>query len=348
VSEAILLGGGDGAGPLPASGDFGVRAWLAPPRRDDGHAAAAHPAQGARPASPADRFPEPEPVSPWNAPPGTRAELNVVPPPAEGAPVPASAIPVPEADWAREDEAPAKKKRAVSPLLLIILLIAILAALVFLGPQYIPGFPNLLASSGSSRAAPAAAEKAPPRAAPVPRGPVTAAGTALPYSVHVAGFQSWDDASEFASTTSRRFTEARFFVVPELRQGVTYWTVMAGMAGDTTAVLALRDRLVAEDVADEESVGGRYDIIQHRPLAFEVGEFRSESQAQARADSLGTRAIPAYVEAVPYSDGSERWKVYAGAYRDSASSAPMREMLAGASIPPKLVERTGRPPASPK
>jgi hypothetical protein len=347
VREAILLGGADGAGPLPATGDFAVRAWLAPPRRDG----AAH-APAARPASPADRFPEPEPVAPWNAPPGTRAELNVVPPPAEGAAgtasIPPSAIPVPEADWEREEPKP--KKRAVSPLLLVLLVLAIAAALIFLGPQYIPGFPDvrtLFGSSGSARAT-VQAEKAPPATPPVPAGPVTAAGATLPYSVHVAGFQNWDDASEFAASTARRFSEAQFFVVPELRQGVTYWTVMAGMAGDTTAVLALRDRLVAEDVAEEESVGGRYDLIQHRPLAYEVAEYRDAGQARARADSLNSRAIPAYVAAVPYSDGTERWKVYAGAYRDTASSAPMRELLTGASIQPKLVERTGRPPASPK
>jgi hypothetical protein len=344
VSEVILLGGGDGTGPHAAVEGFSVRAWLAPPRRDG--AAAATAAQP-RPASPADRFPEPEPVAPWNAPPGTRAELNVVPPPAaEGAPVPVAEIPVPEAEWARE-EAPARKKRAVSPLLLLLLLLALLAALVFLGPQLIPGFPNLLASSGAATEEPAPA-RAPAPARPVPAGPVTAAGASLPFSVHVAGFQSWDDASEFASTTSRRFSEAQFFIVPELRQGMTYWTVMAGMAGDTTAVLALRDRLVAEKVADEESVGGRYDLIQHRPLAYELGEFRNADQARARVDSLTSRAIPAYVAPVPYSDGTERWKVYAGAYRDTASSAPMRELLTGASIQPKLVERTGRPPASPK
>lgn len=346
VHEAIVLGGGDGAGPFPPSGDFSVRAWLAPPRRDGaGHAAAA-----ARPASPADRFPEPEPVAPWNAPPGTRAELNVVPPPAIDAAagpaaVPASEIPVPEADWERE--APQKKKRAVSPLLLILLLVVLLLALVFLGPQYIPGFPNLLASAGAPRE-PVQAEQAPAAPAPVPRGPVTLAGAPLPYSVHVAGFTSWDEASEFASGVSRRFSEAQFFIVPELRRDITYWMVMAGMAGDTTAVLALRDRLVAEKVADEESVGGRYDLIQHRPLAYELGEYADAAQARARADSLTGRAIPAYVAPVPYSDGSERWKVYAGAYRDTASSAPMRELLNGASIPPKLVERTGRPPASPK
>mgnify|MGYP006140390659 FL=1 len=52
--------------------------------------------------------------------------------------------------------------------------------------------------------------------------------------------------------------------------------------------------------------------------------------------------------AVPYTDGTERWKVYGGAYRDSASAAPMQKILTGASIQPRLVERSGRPPASPK
>jgi hypothetical protein len=347
VSEAIVLGGGDGAGPLAASGGFSVRAWLAPPRRDGaGHGTAA------RPASPADRFPEPEPVSPWNAPPGTRAELNVVPPPPEGAgpaAVPASEIPVPEADWARE-EAPAKKKkkRAISPLLLLLLLVAILAALVFLGPQYIPGFPNLLASSSAGAGEAAAPESAPPAAAPVPRGPVTAAGAALPYSVSVINYQSSDDAFEFLQRTSPRFREAQFFIVPETTQGVLYWKVMAGMADDTSAVTGLRERLIAEDVIDEEAGGGRYALIQRRPLAFEIAEYADAGQARARVDSLSSRAIPAYAAPVPYSDGSERWKVYAGAYQDSASSAPLRSLLTGASIEPKLVQRTGRPPATQK
>ena len=351
VSEAILLGGGDGAGPLPEGG-FSPRAWLAPPRRDGGRASAA---PAARPASPADRFPEPEPVAPWNAPPGTRAELAgaaaATAAPAAGAGVGAAAapprdIPVPEADWEAE-EAP-RKRRAVSPWLLALLLVVLAAAaLLYLGPRFIPGFPNLIGAPTSTRE-PAPPKEAAAPAAPVQRGPVTAAGAVLPYSVHVAGFPEWEDASQFAASVSRRFSEAQFFVVPELRQGITYWMVLAGMAGDTTAVLALRDRLVAEDVADEESVGGRYDLIQHRPLAYEIGEYPDAARARARADSLTLRAIPAYVAPVPYSDGSERWKVYAGAYRDTASSAPMRELLKGASLPEKLVERTGRPPASPK
>lgn len=347
VNEVILLGGDDGASPLPASlaGQFTVRAWLTPPRRDGLGAAPA------RPASPADRFPEPEPVAPWNAPPGTREQLAgtgdpIAPAPsAAAAQTPASAIPVPDPEWTDAEE-PRKRKRAVSPLLLILLLVALLAALVLLGPQYIPGFPNLIGAP--TPAAEPVPEKAPAAAAPKAAVPIAPAGAVLPYSVQVRNFQSWDDAAKFSGDVARRFSEAQFFIVPEANQGITYWKVMAGMAGDTAAVTALRERLLAEDVIDEEAAGGRYALIDHRPLAYELGEYPTAAQARARADSLTSRAIPAYVAPVPYTDGSERWKVYGGAYRDSASAAPMEKLLTGASIQPRLVERSGRPPASPK
>lgn len=362
VSEVVLLGGSEGQNPMPAElGDqFAVRAWLTPPRRDGIAAAPA-----ARPASPADRFPEPEPVAPWNAPPGTRAELAgvtdaTIPAATAGAaaaagaavgaatpPISPHSIPVPDPEWTDAEE-PKKRKVSVSPLLLLLLLVALLAALVFLGPRYIPGFPDLIGATPQSGAP--APQKAPPAAPAAPRAaaPVTAAGAVLPYSVQVRNFQSWDDAAKFSGDVARRFSEAQFFIVPEANQGITYWKVMAGMAGDTAAVTALRERLLAEDVIDEEAAGGRYALIDHRPLAYELGEYPTAAQARARADSLTGRAIPAYVAAVPYTDGSERWKVYGGAYRDSASAAPMQKILAGASIQPRLVERSGRPPASPK
>ena len=339
VREAVLLGGADGASPLPRemADDVAVRAWLMPPRRDGVPAAAPAP----RPAAPAERFPEPEPVPAWKQPAGAAAAAAEAREAAE--PAAAREIPVPEPGWTEPEEP--KRRRRVLPLLLLLLLVAILAALVLLGPQYVPGFPDLLGSTTGAAEPPAGNAAAAARA---PRGPVQAEGAALPYSVQVRNFQSWDDASAFAAGASRRFSEAQFFIVPEAVQGITYWKVMAGMAGDTTAVLALRDRLVAEDVADEEAAGGRYALIDHRPLAYDLGEYPTAAQARARADSLTRRAIPAYVAPVPYSDGTERWKVYGGAYRDSAGAAAMERLLTGASIPPRLVERSGRPPASPK
>jgi hypothetical protein len=45
---------------------------------------------------------------------------------------------------------------------------------------------------------------------------------------------------------------------------------------------------------------------------------------------------------MPYSDSSYRWQLYAGAYRDTASSAPMRALLTSAGLTPALVTRSGQ------
>ncbi|HEY0025150.1 MAG TPA: SPOR domain-containing protein [Longimicrobium sp.] len=346
ADDAIVLGGGDGPGALPASvAGVATRAWLAPPRTDGDRAPAA------APATPADRFPEPEPVSPWNAPPGSYAPpvptaeaTGALPTAAEAAYAPPAGIPAPEADW-REPEPP--KKKRVSPVLLVLLLIVLLAALaVVLAPQLGISIPFL--APAAAEEAPAPAPKQAAAAPAAQRGPPQPQGAALPYSVYVANYQSFAEASRFAAQASGKFSEARFFVFPEPKDGVVWWRVMAGMAADTTAVLALRDRLLAAGLVDEDEVGGRYDLIQSRPLAYEVGEFATIQEATARGEELANREIPVYVTPVPYSDGTERWKVYAGAYRDSASAAPMKSKLEGARIPAKMVERTGRPPASPK
>lgn len=329
VAAAIVLGGE----ALPAAAErFLTRAWLAPPRA----AGAATPPE--RPAQPAGRFPEPAAGAPWTAPPGTRE--------AAAAPAAAEEIPVPDAAWSEEEAPPAPRRRAVSPLLLVLLLLALAAAALVLLPRYVSGFPDLLGLAG--RDAERTEAPAPAPRAERPTGPVEPAGEALPYSIQVANYQRREEAVQEASDVARRFPEAQFFVVPENVQGMTWWRVMAGMGEDTTALLDLRDRLIAAEVVDEEAFGGRFNIIQHRPFAYQVGEYADAGAARARADSLSTRSIPAYVAPVPFSDGTERWRVYAGAYRDSANAAPMRDLLRGATLEPELVERTGRPPAAPK
>jgi hypothetical protein len=172
-------------------------------------------------------------------------------------------------------------------------------------------------------------------------------GVILPYSVFVAAYQRWEDAYAATRSLARSHGGVQFFVVPEATQGITYWKVMAGMADDASVAAALGDRLVAERVIEEDDANPRA-LVQHRPLAFDLGEYPTTEAAHARADSLTARAIPAYVAPVPYSDGSERWKVYGGAYRDTAGAAAMTELLEGASIPPRLVARIGRSPGSPQ
>ncbi len=62
---------------------------------------------------------------------------------------------------------------------------------------------------------------------------------------------------------------------------------------------------------------------------------------QEPAASSSSTTFPAYAIAVPYSDNTQRWQLYAGAYRDTASAAPMRALLDSAGLTPTLVTRTG-------
>ncbi|MBB4635793.1 SPOR domain-containing protein [Longimicrobium terrae] len=353
AGESILLGspaaGEAAAAALPG---LTVRAWLAPPRGNPAPPVTAPP-RAASPvsapaAAPADRFPDPEPVMPWNAPAGS---IPVPPPtslpadPAYALPAENAApreIPVFEAD--RVAEPVAAKKRGVSPLLLILLLIALLlAAAVLLAPRLGLALPFL----GGAEPEPAApvAKSAPAR--PV-SGPPQPRGAALPYSVFVQNHQTPEAAEATAAEGARRFPEVQFFVFPEALQGLTYWRVMAGMAGDTTQVRALRDRLLAAKLVDPEDVSGPYDLIQSRPVTYAVGDFADAPQARARVAELAQKGIPSYVTPVPFSDGTERWTVYAGAYRDTAAAKAMGTMLQQARIPARVVQRTGRPPAAPK
>jgi hypothetical protein len=325
VAAAVVLG------EVPPAGSerFALRAWLAPPL-----AAGASPV-APRPGGPAERFPEPAPGVPWSAPAGTRAA-------AFQPTTPADEIPVPEADWHEAGET-VPRRRSASPLLLVLLLGAVVLGALALLPRFVAGFPDLLGLGGGASVA---AEAGP--VAVVPSGPVEEAGEPLPYSVQVANYQTAEEATSRAADLARRVPSTQFFVVMEEVGGMEWYRVMAGIAGDTTEMLALRDRLVSEGLLDPESFGGRYDLIQRRPFSYALGEFPAAAPARARADSLTARGIPAYIAPVPYTDGSERWTVYGGAYRDSAAAAPMRRALVGAAIEPVLVERTGRPPAVPK
>jgi hypothetical protein len=59
-------------------------------------------------------------------------------------------------------------------------------------------------------------------------------------------------------------------------------------------------------------------------------------------------SIPVYTAVVPYSDSTQRWQLYGGAYRDSASAAQMGEILENSGIPARLTTRVGLPAPLPE
>jgi hypothetical protein len=181
------------------------------------------------------------------------------------------------------------------------------------------------------------------QAAP-PEGGRTArqAATALPYSVFVRSYDSDEVARTLAGDLSRMVPDHPAYVVAEHISGNLYHKVYSGALSDTTQAAVLSARLVDLGYLDPEDAPGA--LIQSRPLAFDLGDFPTREAAQARAAELQRRAVPAYALAVPLSDGTHRWKLYVGAFADSAQAISMRRMLASSRTSARLVERVGWPP----
>jgi hypothetical protein len=332
-----------------------VRAWLTPPARPG--------AGPARPApAPAERFPEPEPApafQPWNAPPrepAPAAASAALPTAEEAAAAPASALPVPEPQW--EEGAPIEggkrrkkrsipKERRVSPLTLVLLVLLFIVIVAAASVWFFkPGL--LLGGAAAPRAAqPSAigAAKKQPAAASVP---VAAAGTPRPYAVFVKAFQAYDAAKRLADKVQADNPGVPVYVFPEPNGAVTYYKVYAGMLDDTAQAAVLRQKLVDAGTVNPADVGGPAALIQMRPLAFDLGDYPSRDAAESRAAQLSRAAIDPYPVAVPLAGGGWRWRLYAGAFADSASAQAMKKQIEQAGLPARMVRREGDAPAAQK
>lgn len=234
---------------------------------------------------------------------------------------------------------PRRRHRGVGPLLWVVLAAALLGAgaLWLLGRR-----PELRSELGEARAA----DSLGLRPARLPTSRVRSAGVPLAYSVQVKAFSSLDAARAQAEAGRRRMAGVPFFVSPERLDGILYHRVLAGMFADSNRAGALRDRLVEEGLIDREEVAGSaWSLLRNAPLAFQLGELPARADADRLADTLLVQGVPAYVVAVPQSDGGERFRVYGGAFRDSASAEAMRAMLDSAGITPPLEPRLGAPDA---
>lgn len=232
------------------------------------------------------------------------------------------------------------------PMLWLLVGVAVLAAAVVAAALVRPdvfGRVGLTGGAGSDTLSLVEAIPPPP---PAP-SPV---GDTLPFAVQVRAFVSLQPAQNQARDQARRLPEVPFYVVPEQTQDVLYYKVLAGLVADTAAATELRQRLVgagvvrAQDARDDAP--GAWSLIQARPLAFHLGEYPEAGEAAAQVDSLAQREIPAYAVPFPYSDGTARYRVYAGAYADSALAEDLRQMLRAADLPARLVHRIGQGPTA--
>jgi hypothetical protein len=313
-----------------------VHAWLTPPQAPGGEATAG-------PAPSGSPFLEPKPAGgfrPWEAPAGSLAapvaeEFRTA---EETVGAPAATLPVPDPAW-EEPAAETAPRRFASPILIGLLVIALLAGGVYALTLFKPEL--------FRRSAPASTVRQ-PRTAARPAGPVAEAGVQLPYSVWVNAYPSYDAARRRVDQLAGRFPDAHFYLTYENTNGVPYYKVFSGALTDSTEASELRRRLLDRREITPDAVGTEGDLILVRPYTLELGEFASQEAAEARVDSLAVRQIPAYAVPVPFSDGSERWKVFGGAFEDSVAAQPMIQMARHAQLPTRLVRRTGRAPAAPK
>ena len=177
---------------------------------------------------------------------------------------------------------------------------------------------------------------APPSAVPAPGG--TPTGAPLPFAVAIEAHQQLRTAAQRVDTLRASEPTMGFFLAPVLVDSVLYYRVLAGPVADSAAAAGLMARLIA---LGHKTGGSEWDI-RNAPLAFDIGSFDTAESAEARADELAALDIPAYVLAVPYSSGQDRYHVYTGAYAGPAEADVMRQVLAAAGVSANLVQRIGR------
>ena len=333
ATDAILLGEPSRHGRAPVVPPPGLRIHAV----TEPHVEIAAPAVEPEPvAEEVIEAAEPEPEA--GAPVPQPTEPDVVPdeaaPPAP-APVAEPVVHVASApQLTREPPVAAERTRRGRPLLWVLLALLVLGGLTALLFAWNAGMlrRELIPVPAPEPVAPPVVV-APP--APLPNG------VALPYSVYVRAFRSYPGARRRAEREQQRFPETPFYISVEPEQGIPYYKVFAGLMADTAAATALRDRLVEAGVVDRNDIAAASTRVQTTPLAFDLGEFATQEEAVAQADSLARSDVPAYAVALPYSDGTNRWRLYSGAFPDSASADSMRSMLIRAGQPARLVERVG-------
>lgn len=230
-------------------------------------------------------------------------------------------------------------RRAPSPILLLLIAAALLAA-GWLGYQRL--FP-------ATPSDPVATQPAAPPSAP--RGdPVE---TPIPISVAVEAHQDLDSGMERVDALSRAEPEIQFFLAPVAVRGVLYYRLLAGPVADREAGERLMERLV------EGGYKTAADPWAIRPTdrAFHLGEFDSEDAARQRVRALASMTvdeedeegnpverplpIPAYIVPIAHDPGPPRYRVYGGAYESDAEAAVMADMLMEIGLDPRLISRTG-------
>ena len=237
--------------------------------------------------------------------------------------------------------------------LLVILLLVLVGAFAaaWFGLVEIPGLPIGPSTDGQGEL-----EAAEPSAATAPGvstetngaeiGAVPAPGVraevAAPVAAYVIALAAYADRESAESARQEWLdrssgVDVHFLLAPVEVNGRPWFRLLAGPAPDQAAADGMRRTLAGLDGSD-----GSEWLVREARLAFLLGETRGRAAADQRVSVLRSLGIPAHVLRVPYTDGSEIFRVYAGAYATEAEAGYLRSLLADQDITnAPLVERIG-------
>jgi hypothetical protein len=127
-------------------------------------------------------------------------------------------------------------------------------------------------------------------------------------------------------------------LAPVRVDGTVYHRVLVGPATDSMSAEALADRLALETAVSSASW-----VVRTTPLAFELGELLDEEATARRVEVLRGLGVPAYSLAIDFSDGTTRYRVYAGAYADEEEASYLQSHLIAQGLDnATLTTRIGR------
>ncbi|MBT3773014.1 MAG: hypothetical protein HOF87_00470 [Gemmatimonadales bacterium] len=159
----------------------------------------------------------------------------------------------------------------------------------------------------------------------------------LSHSVAVGAFQ--DETVAMSRLTGLQAAAGVFAILAPVRvDGTVYYRVLVGPATDSMSAETLANRLALETAVSSASW-----VVRTTPLAFELGELLDEEATAQRVEVLRGLGVPAYSLAIDFSDGTTRYRVYAGAYVDEQEASYLQSHLIAQGLDnATLTTRIGR------
>ena len=185
--------------------------------------------------------------------------------------------------------------------------------------------------SGGRPAAEAGAGNAPPASAAG-----AAPGVELPYSILVASVVIYEDAAAKRDEVAGGGNLA--FISPTPVTGRLYYRVFAGAVEDREQAREVMRRLVEQGSKERER---DWDMRPVR-LAFALGDFPSEEEADAERQRLHESGVPAYVLSIGDGTGAV-YRLYSGAFESEEAAGLADSLLSAAGRTATLVTRRGEP-----